>query len=79
MSIPKSIKVTVESVMEDGKRSKIVFDMDPFRFDMTQDRDVRPVYDSFDFKNFGKPVRMEVNPQGNHLLIEGFTKAKEKK
>lgn len=77
MSNVERIKVTVETVMEDGGRSTLSFDMDPFRFKMSQDREVRPVYDASDPKNFGKPVRMEVDPdrRGTRLLINGFIKA----
>ena len=76
MSSAETIKVTVETVMTDGRSSVLTFDMDPFRFKMSQDREVRPVYD-LELWNFGKPVKMEVDPhrRGTRLLINGFIKA----
>jgi hypothetical protein len=73
----KSVTVTVETVLEDGRTSKLVFEMDSTRFKMTQEREVRPVYDGSDSWNFGKPVHMEVDPyrRGTSLQISGFIKA----
>lgn len=77
MTQVKSITVTVDTVLEDGQGSKLVFEMDTTRFKMSQDREVRPVYDESDPKSFGKPVRMEVDPhrRGTSLQISGFIKA----
>lgn len=76
MTQAKSITVTVDTVLEDGQSSKLVFELDPTRFQMSQDREVRPVYDDSDPRNFGKPVRMEVDPhrRGTSLQISGFIK-----
>lgn len=79
MTQVKSITVTVETVFEDKdmRPNKLVFSLDPTRFNMVQEREVRPVYDDSDPKNFGKPVRMEVDPgrKGTSLKISGFIKA----
>jgi hypothetical protein len=77
MTQAKSITVTVETVLEDGQSSRLVFELDPTRFNMVQEREVRPVYDDSDPKNFGKPVKMEVDPhrRGTSLQISGFITA----
>ena len=77
MSDVERIKVTVETIFKDGGRREVIFNMDPFRFQMSQDREVRPVYDDSDPKNFGRPVAMEVDPnrRGTRLMINGFIEA----
>jgi hypothetical protein len=72
MTQVKSITVTVDTVLEDGHTSKLVFELDPFKFQMSQDREVQPVYD-----DRGKPVGFEVDPhlRGTSLQISGFIKA----
>lgn len=76
MTEVKSITVTVETIFEDGRNNELVFSLDPTRFQMSQDREVRPVYDD-SFQNFGKPVRMEIDPhrRGTRLQLCGFIKA----
>jgi len=77
MKYAETIKVTIETVMNDGERSVLVFNMDPFRFKLSQDREVKPVYDSSDPMHFGKPVAMEVDPnrRGTKVTIDGFVKS----
>ena len=77
MTQVKSITVTVETIFEDGRDNKLVFSLDPTRFQMSQDREVRPVYDDSDHESFGKPVRMEIDPhrRGTRLQLCGFIKA----
>lgn len=66
-----SVKITYELV--DKREIVHTFQMDPRGFQMAQNREVRPIYDTESYRNFGRPVDMAVDPdrKGIQLLIKG--------
>lgn len=68
----KKIEVTVEATSEDGSVSKLEFRLNPHTFQMSQSRDVRPVYGD-GHADWGRAVSFEVDPlrRGTFLSISG--------
>jgi phage-related protein len=68
----KKIEVTVETTSEDGSVSNLKFRLDPYTFQMSQSRDVRPVYGD-SHEDCGRAVSFEVDPlrRGTRLSISG--------
>lgn len=66
----KKIKITVETTTDDGSKSALVFDMIPSSFQMSQSRDVSPLYDNLNGLSFGQPSGFSVSPT-SFLNISG--------
>jgi len=71
-----SISVKVMYEFEDKREIVHTLQMDPQDFQMEQSREVRPVYDTRSYLDFGRPVDMAVDPdrKGTQLLIKGVVR-----
>lgn len=66
----KKIKVTVETTTDDGSVSNLTFGMDPRSFQMSQSRNVQPVYDPTECMTWGRPTGFKIGK--TTLNISGF-------
>lgn len=68
----KKIVVTVSTTTNDGYKSDLVFNIDPTTFQMSQEREVKPVYGD-GHKDWGRPVNFEIDPdrKGTRLSLSG--------
>lgn len=65
--VVKEIKVTVQTITDDGNKSELVFKLEPGSFQMVQNREVVPVFEDA----WSPPAKFETKPPGTTLSIFG--------